>query len=47
MDNLYFLVFQPSELMKIGVILCLAKYYHRISIEKVNSFISISFALTI
>ena len=45
--NLYFLVLQPSELMKIAVILCLAKYYHRINIEKVNSYISISFALTI
>ena len=45
--NLYFLVLQPSELMKIAVILCLAKYYHRINNEKVNSFISISFALTI
>ena len=29
---------QPSELMKIGLILFLAKYYHRISIEGVNSF---------
>ena len=45
--NLYFLVLQPSELMKIGIILCLAKYYHRISFEKVNSFLSISVALTI
>ena len=45
--NLYFLVLQPSELMKIAVILCLAKYYHRINIEKINSFVSISFALTI
>ena len=45
--NLYFLALQPSELMKIGIILCLAKYYHRASIEKVNSFLSISFALTI
>ena len=45
--NLYFLVLQPSELMKIALILCLAKYYHRINIEKVNSFVSISFALTI
>ena len=45
--NLYLVVLQPSELMKIGVILCLAKYYHRVSIEKVNSFISISIALTI
>ena len=45
--NLYFLVLQPSELMKIGIILCLAKYYHRVSVEKVNSFTSIFFALTI
>ena len=45
--DLYFFVLQPSELMKIGIILCLAKYYHRVSIEKVNSFLSISFALTI
>ena len=45
--NLYFLAIQPSELMKIGIILCLAKYYHRVSVEKVNSFNSIFFALTI
>jgi rod shape determining protein RodA len=45
--NLYFLALQPSELMKIGIILCLSKYYHRVSVEKVNSFTSISFALTI
>ena len=37
---------QPSELMKIGLILFLAKYYHRISIENVNKikiFISSNF----
>ena len=45
--NLYLVVLQPSELMKIGVILCLAKYYHRENIDKVNSFMSISIALTI
>ena len=45
--DLYFLVLQPSELMKIGIILCLAKYYHRVSIDKVNSFLSISIALAI
>jgi len=27
---------QPSELMKIGLILFLAKYYHRVSIENIN-----------
>ena len=45
--DLYFLNLQPSELMKIGVILCLAKYYHRLSSEKVNSFLSVSIVLTI
>jgi len=45
--NLYFIVLQPSELMKIGIILCLAKYYHRLKIDNVNSIISITIALTI
>ena len=44
--DFYLIVLQPSELMKIGIILCLAKYYHRISVEKVNTFTSIFFALT-
>ena len=45
--NLYFIVLQPSELMKIGIILCLAKYYHRLKIDNVNSFTNIVVALTI
>jgi len=45
--NFHFIVLQPSELMKISVILCLAKYYHRVNIEKINSLISIFIALTI
>ena len=45
--NLYFIVLQPSELMKIGIILCLAKYYHRLKIDNVNSFTSITIALII
>ncbi len=36
--NLYFLNLQPSELMKIGLILFLSKYYHRISASDVNRF---------
>ena len=36
--DLYFMNLQPSELMKIGLILFLAKYYHRASIENINSF---------
>jgi rod shape determining protein RodA len=35
--NLYFMNLQPSELMKVGLILFLAKYYHRLSIENMNS----------
>ena len=34
--DLYFLNLQPSELMKIGLILFLANYYHRISAGDVN-----------
>ena len=45
--NLYFIVLQPSELMKIGIILCLAKYYHRLKIETVNSFTNIIVPLII
>ena len=34
--NLYFINLQPSELMKIAIILCFAKYYHRVQITNVN-----------
>ncbi len=34
--NFYFMNLQPSELMKIGLILFLSKYYHRVSIENIN-----------
>ena len=34
--NFYFMNLQPSELMKIGLILFLAKYFHRVSIENIN-----------
>jgi len=45
--NVYLFVLQPSELMKIAIILCLAKYYHRLKIENVNSFTSIIVVLSI
>ena len=45
--DLYFIVLQPSELMKIAIILCLAKYYHRLKIDSVNSFTHIVIALSI
>ena len=34
--NLYFINLQPSELMKIAIIICFAKYYHRIQALHVN-----------
>jgi rod shape determining protein RodA len=45
--DVYLFVLQPSELMKVAIILCLAKYYHRLKIENVNSFTSIIFVLSI
>ena len=36
--NLYFLNFQPSELMKIAVIVCFARYYHRIQSADLQSY---------
>ena len=45
--DLYFFVLQPSELMKVAIILCLAKYYHRLKIEDVNSLSSIIIVLSI
>ena len=34
--NLYFLNLQPSELMKIAIIVCFAKFYHRIQSQDTN-----------
>ena len=34
--NLYFINLQPSELMKIAIVICFAKYYHRIQLSNVN-----------
>jgi rod shape determining protein RodA len=45
--NLYFINLQPSELMKVAIILCLAKYYHRIQLNEANTFQSIFVALVI
>tara|TARA_B100000475_G_scaffold149850_1_gene111262 strand:- start:79 stop:582 length:504 start_codon:yes stop_codon:yes gene_type:complete len=36
--DLYFINLQPSELMKIAIIVCFAKYYHRIQLTNVNKF---------
>ncbi|MBD1153146.1 FtsW/RodA/SpoVE family cell cycle protein, partial [Pelagibacterales bacterium SAG-MED24] len=45
--DLYFINIQPSELMKICIILCLAKYFHRMKIENVNSIYTIFTSLII
>ncbi len=45
--NLYFINLQPSEFMKITIILCLAKFYHRIQLDKVSSFKSILIVLVV
>ena len=36
--NLYFLNLQPSELMKIAIIVCFARYYHRIQSAELQSY---------
>ena len=45
--DVYLFALQPSELMKVAIILCLAKYYHRLKIENVNTFTSIIIVLSI
>tara|TARA_Y100000590_G_scaffold289600_1_gene326040 strand:+ start:467 stop:1591 length:1125 start_codon:yes stop_codon:yes gene_type:complete len=45
--DLYLFVLQPSEIMKVAIIMCLAKYFHRLKIENVNSFTSITIVLSI
>ena len=36
--SLYFTNLQPSELMKIAIIVCFAKYYHRMQVSNANKF---------
>jgi rod shape determining protein RodA len=43
--NLYFLNLQPSELMKIAVIVCFAKFYHRIQSQDINKAQSIVYPI--
>ena len=35
--NLYFLNLQPSELMKIAIIVCFAKFYHQVQSQDINN----------
>ena len=45
--SLYFINLQPSELMKIAIIICFAKYYHRIQISNVNKLKNLLIPITI
>ena len=45
--SLYFINLQPSELMKIAVIVCFAKYYHRMQLSNVNKIKNIIIPLLI
>lgn len=45
--NLHFINLQPSELMKIAIIICFAKYYHRTQISDVNTFKNLFLPLAI
>ena len=45
--NLYFINLQPSELMKVAIIACLAKFYHRAQLNEANTFQSIFIVLII
>jgi rod shape determining protein RodA len=45
--DLYFINLQPSELMKIFIIICLAKFFHRMKLENVNSIYTILTSLII
>ena len=45
--NLYFINFQPSELMKIAIIIYFAKFYNRMQLTNVNKFKNLLIPLTI
>ena len=45
--DLYFINLQPSELMKIAIIICFAKYYQRVQFSNVNKFKNIIIPLLI
>jgi rod shape determining protein RodA len=45
--SLYFINIQPSELMKIAIIVCFAKFYHRSQISDVNNFKNLMIAIII
>jgi len=45
--SLYFINLQPSELMKIAIIVCFARYYHRTQINNIASFKNVIISIMI
>jgi len=43
--NLYLLNLQPSELMKIAIIVCFAKFYHRVQSQDINKVTNIVYPI--
>ena len=43
--NLYFLNLQPSEFMKIAIIVCFAKFYHRVQSQDINKVTNIVYPI--
>ena len=43
--SLYFINLQPSELMKVAIIIFLARYYHRVQPDAVNTIKKLSLAI--
>ena len=45
--NLYFINLQPSELMKIAIIICFARFFHREQVSNINSLKNVLLSITI
>ncbi len=45
--NLYFINLQPSELMKIAIIICFARFFHREQVSNINNLKNILLSITI
>ena len=45
--NLHFINLQPSELMKIAIIICFARFFHREQLTNINSLKNILLSITI
>ena len=45
--DLYFMNLQPSELMKIAIIVCFARYFHREQMANINSFKNVILSMAI